>query len=141
MSVIATAHLNFQGQARQALNFYQSVFGGQAMLVTYQQAASARHPADAHHIAYGQVESDNGFRIMAYDVAVGTPWQPGVNAYFVSLRGETAAEIADLWNQLSAGATIVHALAPAHWSPLYGMLKDRFGVVWVLDVRVAYAAA
>lgn len=81
MSVIATAHLNFQGQARQALNFYQSVFGGQAMLVTYQQAASAHHPADAHHIAYGQVESDNGFRIMAYDVAVGTPWQPGENAY------------------------------------------------------------
>jgi uncharacterized glyoxalase superfamily protein PhnB len=44
-------------------------------------------------------------------------------------------EISALWEKLSAGATVVQPLAPSGWIPLYGMLKDRFGVTWVLDTR------
>lgn len=139
MSVTAVTHLNFRGQARQALEFYQSVFGGQITLVSYQDVGNVQHPSDADQVMWGQVSADNGFRVMAYDVPAGKPWNAGENAFFVSLRGETAAEITAHWEKLSAGATIVQALAPAQWTPLYGMLKDRFGVVWVLDVAVAYA--
>jgi len=136
-----TPHLNFNGQARQALAFYQSVLGGQSTLVTYRDLGQVQNPAQAEQIVWGQVESENGLRIMAFDVAPGMPWEPGQNAFFVSLRGDTAAEISALWSRLSEGASIVQALAPSQWSPLYGMLKDRFGVVWVLDVKMPYPAA
>lgn len=60
---------------------------------------------------------------------------------FVSVRGDSAEEIAALWAKLAVGSTIVQDLGPAGFSPLYGMLRDSFGVVWVLDVAVAYTPA
>jgi PhnB protein len=141
MSVTAVTHINLRGTARQALEFYQSVFGGQLALVTYKDAGNVQHPSDADHIMWGQVDSDNGFRVMAYDVPVATPWSQGENAYFVSLRGDAAEEIAAQWKKLAEGSTIIRPLEKAQWSPLYGMLKDKFGVVWVLDVAVQYPGA
>jgi PhnB protein len=141
MTVTAVTHINLRGNARQALEFYQSVFGGQIVLVTYKDAGNVQDPSDADHIMWGQVDSDSGFRVMAYDVPVASPWNQGENAYFVSLRGNAAEEIAAQWKKLSEGSTILRPLEPAQWSPLYGMLKDKFGVVWVLDVAVPYAGA
>ena len=134
MSVQAVTHLNFQGQARAALAFYQQVFGGQLMQFTYQNAGRNANPADLERIIWGQVEAPNGFRIMAFDVAGDMPWQQGENAFYVSLRGDTQHEIKALWDKLADGAAILLELAPSSWSPMYGMLKDRFGVVWVVDV-------
>ena len=134
MSVQAVTHLNVQGQARAALAFYQQVFGGQLMQFTYQDAGRTANEADLNLIAWGQVEAPNGFRIMAFDVTGDMPWQPGENAFYVSLRGDTQQEIKALWDKLADGAAIVQGLAPSSWSPMYGMLKDRFGVVWVVDV-------
>jgi PhnB protein len=140
MTVTAVTHINLRSTARQALAFYQSVFGGQIAMVTYKDAGNVQDPSDADRIMWGQVDAPNGFRVMAYDVPVATPWNPGENAYFVSLRGDAADEIAALWNKLSDGALVLSPLAKAPWSPLYGMLKDRFGVVWVVDVAVRYNA-
>ena len=95
--------------------------------------------AEADHIVWGQVTSDAGFQAMAYDVPQATAWQQGENAYFVSVRGDSADEIAAYWSSLSRDATILQPLAPSTWSPLYGMLRDAFGVVWILDVAVAQA--
>nr|WP_315261006.1 VOC family protein [uncultured Duganella sp.] len=137
MSVTTVTHINLRGQARQALMFYQAIFGGELALVTYAQAGNVQDPADADHVLWGQVVSANGFRVMAYDVPAAMPWNQGENAFFVSLRGDDAAEITAQWQQLCEGATVVQALAPSPWSPLYGMLKDRFGVVWVVDLAAA----
>lgn len=134
MSVNAVTHLNFRGDARQALAFYHSVFGGDVAIVTYKDLGNVQDPSDADQVIWGQVAADNGFRVMAYDVPARMPWSQGENAFFVSLRGETSEEIAAYWQKLSAGATIVQALEPAQWAPLYGMLRDQFGVVWVVDV-------
>ncbi|MES2642881.1 MAG: VOC family protein [Myxococcota bacterium] len=141
MSVRVTNHLNFRGQARAALRFYQSVFGGEVTIVTYQDAHNVQDPVEAEHVMWGQVEAATGFRVMAYDVPARLPLDPGTNAFFVSVRGDSAAEIRELWEKLSAGATITVPLAPSGWTPLYGMLVDRFGVTWVLDVAVAYTQA
>lgn len=134
MTINVTNHLNFRGDARAALQFYQSVFGGDLTLVTYKDAHSVQNPAEADQVMWGQVASKSGFRVMAYDVPSRLPWEQGQNAFFVSVRGESTDEISALWEKLSPGAAIVQALAPSGWAPLYGMLKDRFGVTWVLDV-------
>jgi len=136
MSIHATTHLNFRGDARQALGFYQRVFGGASTVVTYQDAGNVRIPAEADHIMWGLVAADSGFRIMAYDVPADMPWQQGENAFLVAVEGSTAEEITACWDKLRDGAAITQPLAPSQWSPLFGMLKDRYGVNWVLSVAV-----
>ncbi len=69
MSVNAVAHLNFHGRAREALDFYQTVFGGQVAIATYGDFGQPKEPPDADKVVFGQVAADNGFRVMAYDVA------------------------------------------------------------------------
>jgi len=141
MTVNVTPHLNFRGDARAALEFYQAVFGGQLTLISYADAGAVTAPDEAEQIMWGQVASADGIRVMAYDVPGALPWEPGVNPVFVSVRGADADEITRYWNGLAEGAHVVAPLAPAQWAPLYGMLTDRFGVTWVLDVEVAWPAA
>lgn len=140
MFIQTVPHINLRGQARQALAFYQSVFGGEITMVTYAQAGNAADPADAEHIMWGQVTAPSGFRVMAYDVQAGKAFDQGENAYYISVRGDDAAGITDQWNRLRQGASILQELGPAQWTPLYGMLKDQFGVTWILDVEVRPAA-
>ncbi len=141
MTVQATTHLNFRGQAREALGFYQSVFGGELTIVTYGDLGAAQEPTQATQVMWGQVASAHGFRIMAYDVQSETSWHPGENAFYVSIRGDTADEIERYWATLCDGATVLQPLGPAAWSPRYGMLKDRLGITWIMDVAAAQPSA
>lgn len=138
MSVTTTTHLNFRGSARAALDFYGSVFGGRTVAVSYRDAGAVQSEAEADQVMWGEVVGDNGFHVMAYDVPAHLPWSRGENPFFVSVRGTDAEEVTALWGGLAEGATIVRALEPAPWAPLYGMLTDRFGVTWVLDVTAPY---
>ncbi|MCS5714213.1 VOC family protein [Herbiconiux sp. CPCC 205716] len=147
MAIATTPHLNFRGDARAALEFYHSVFGGQLVAVSYADANAVTDPAEASQIMWGQVASDEGFRVMAYDVPSHTEYAPGVIPLFVSVRSTDADEIERYWGAFTAGAgagsgstsTVVVPLAPAAWAPLYGMATDPFGVTWIFDVEVPWA--
>ncbi|MBF6130209.1 VOC family protein [Nocardia brasiliensis] len=138
MSVTTTTHLNFRGDARAALEFYQSVFGGHLAVVTYKDAENVEDESAADQVMWGQVLAENGFHVMAYDVPAWMDYHQGENSFFVSLRGESVEEITGYWETLRADATVVVPLGPAGWAPAYGMLRDRFGVIWVLDVVSGY---
>jgi PhnB protein len=152
MSVTTTAHLNFRGQAREALEFYQSVFGGQLVIVTYGDFGLMPDGPDADRVVFGQVVGEDGFRVMAYDVPGATGREPAPAApttredgitvtaerFFLSVRGESVDEIAAVWAKLAVGATVVEAYGPAQWAPAFGMLTDRYGVTWILDVAAAH---
>ncbi|GAA1454370.1 VOC family protein [Nocardiopsis tropica] len=139
MSITTTTHLNFRGEARAALDFYHSVFGGDIAVVTYKDTGNVQNPDEADWVTWGQVIADNGFHVMAYDVPSPMPWDRGENAVFVSVRGDGTGEITALWEKLAVGSTVVQPLEASPWAPLYGMLKDRFGIVWVLDVAAPYS--
>jgi PhnB protein len=98
-------------------------------------------PAEAQHVKFGQVLGENGFQIMAYDVPASLAYDQGEKSLFVSVRGDSVEQIEELWGRLMEGSTIVEDLAPSFFSPAYGMLRDAFGVVWVLDVAAAYNPA
>ena len=138
MAITTTTHLNFRGDARAALELYRSVFGGDVVVVTYADAGAAQDGPAADQVMWGQVQGGAGIHVMAYDVPAGLPWEPGRNAFFVSVRGDSAEEVTGYWQGLAEGATVVQDLAPSGWAPLYGMLTDRFGVTWVLDVQAAW---
>jgi PhnB protein len=133
MSVTTTAHVNFRGDARKALEFYQSVFGGDLSVATYADIHAVEDPSQADHVAFGRVTAPNGFDIMAYDVQPSKPYNPGENPFYITLQGTDAGEVKALWNALGDGAAaILVPLAPAAFAPLYGMLTDRFGVTWIV---------
>ncbi len=78
---------------------------------------------------------------MAYDVQTDREFDPGVNAVYVSLRCDSAEEVTRAYEGLVEGARHVRTpLGPSAFSPLYGMLTDRFGVTWVVDQRVEFSA-
>ncbi|BET52494.1 MULTISPECIES: VOC family protein [Streptomyces] len=140
MTARAVTHLNFRGDAREALTFYRSAFGGDLTLVTYKDAGTVQDPDAADQVMFGQVATADGLCVMAYDVPSDLPWNQGENAFFVSVRGESSDEITAYWQKLAEGATVLRPLGAAQWAPLYGMLRDRFGVTWVLDVVSEYRA-
>ena len=149
MSLTAVAHLNFHGEARQALEFYRSVFGGQLVVATYADFGMPAELPGADHVVWGQVVADHGFHVMAYDVpGQGGPVPSGPTPstrrengltltdqpFFLSVRGDAVEEVAPVWEGLSEGATVVEAFGPAAFAPAFGMLTDRFGVTWIIDV-------
>lgn len=140
MTIDVTPHLNFRGDARRALEFYRSVFGGELTVVSYADTGND-DPATADHVAYGLVVADDGFRIMAYDVYPRLEWHPGMDPFYVSVRGTDPDRLRDCWDGLAEGAEVRQPLGPSPWAPLYGQLTDRFGVTWVLDIAAAYPAA
>jgi len=133
MTLSATPHLNFRGNARAALAFYQAAFDGHVTIITYADAGQAGRPDEAGQVMWGQIATAGGMRVMAFDVPASRPWHPGENAMYVVVGG-TADEITAAWANMAEGATILQPLAPAQWAPLYGMLTDRFGITWVLSV-------
>ncbi|WP_157007466.1 VOC family protein [Agromyces laixinhei] len=154
MTIQTTTHLNFRGDARAALEFYQSVFGGQVTIATYGDVGMPKEIPGAENVVFGQIETDEGFRVMAYDI----PGQTGGSTvgasptrrengttitdqpFFVSVRGETLDELQGHWAALSVGASIIEPLAASGWSSGFGMLTDPFGVTWILDVAADYSA-
>ncbi|MDF2444613.1 MAG: PhnB protein, partial [Subtercola sp.] len=88
MSIQTTTHLNFHGEARAALEFYQSVFGGQLVIATYGDFGMPAEAPGAADVVFGQVESEGGFRVMAYDV----PGQVGASPAPAGGAGETHRE-------------------------------------------------
>lgn len=147
MSITAITHLNFHGNARQALEFYQTVFGGTLIVRTYGDFGAPQATPLANQVVWGQVVADSGFQLMAYDVptpAAAPAAQPttyrehGMTItqapFFIALRGEQPNELLELWERLAVEATIIEPIAQSPWAQLFGMLTDRFGVTWSFDV-------
>ena len=148
MSIQTTTHLNFRGDARAALDFYRSVFGGHLVINTY---ADFGMPSGAHgsdKVVFGLVVAENGFRIMGYDIPgqtaggiVGAGATRRENhttvtdqAVFVSIGSDSIEELQSYWDGLADGAQVVEPLAASAWSAGFGMLTDKFGVTWSISV-------
>jgi PhnB protein len=151
MAIQTTTHLNFRGDARNALEFYQSVFGGHLVIKTYADFGVPAHAPGADKVVFGLIATDNGFRAMGYDIpgqteggiASGgsTRRENGVTitdqSLFVSISADSLEEIQRNWDALVVGSTIVEPLATSAWSAGFGMLTDRFGVTWIVSVAAS----
>lgn len=151
MTLSTTTHLNFPGTARAALELYQSVFGGKVLATTYGELGMPADAPDAGKVVFGHLEADSGFRVMAYDIpgrteglAGSTRRQDGATVtdqpFFLSVRGESLEEVQGYWDKLTEGASIIEPLAASAWSPGFGMLTDKYGITWSIDVAAGYDA-
>ena len=138
MSTILNPYLNFRSNAKDALAFYAAVLGGELVTSTFGEGGMSQSPADADLIMHGQITSPSGLVIMAADTPEHMEWTPTSNIS-VSLSGDDLAELTGYWDKLSEGATITVPLETAPWGDTFGMLVDKFGVSWLVNVSAPAA--
>ena len=126
-------YLNFKNTARQAMEFYKTVFGGELTLMTYGEGGMAQDPASKDRIMHGQLVAPNGFWLMGSDTPDSMPFQPGTTMT-VSLSGDEEAALRGYWEKLAVGASIAMPLARAPWGDTFGMLTDKFGTPWMVNI-------
>ena len=125
-------YLNFNGNARQALQFYQSVFGGELNLNTFADFGGQGSP-DADRIMHGQLETDAGYTIMAADVPSSMEYH-SMAGCSVSLSGDDGDALRGYWEKLVAGGTITMPMQKQSWGDEFGMCVDGFGVPWLVNI-------
>jgi PhnB protein len=124
-------YVSFDGNAREAMEFYRDVFGGELAVNTYGEYGNDSG-GDADKIMHAQLEAPNGFTLMGADGAPGGDYQAG-NNYSISLSGDDA-ELRDYWGKLSDGGTVMVPLEKQMWGDEFGMCADRFGVTWMVNI-------
>jgi PhnB protein len=126
-------YISFRDNARQAMAFYQDVFGGNLTLNTFGEYGDPNAPG-ADNIMHAQLQTDNGFTLMASD----TPPEMGevspAGNITISLSGDDEQELRGYWDKLSEGGTVTMPFEKQMWGDLFGMCTDRFGVPWMVDV-------
>ncbi|MGW0081084.1 VOC family protein [Streptomyces sp. NPDC003393] len=125
-------YLSFDGAARQAMEFYQDVFGGTLTLNTYGDVGQPGGP-DADRIMHATLETPSGFTLMASDIPPGMERTPGTNIT-VSLSGDDEADLRGYWEKLSADGSVAVPLEKQMWGDVFGMCTDRFGIPWMVDI-------
>lgn len=136
MSNHLNPYLNFNGNTKEAMEFYQSALGGNLTMVTFKQGGMPVEAADENKIMHATLANDQGFILMASDLPPGMPYNPGMNIS-ISLSGDSEAELRGYWEKLSASAQITMPLEKAPWGDIFGMLTDKFGIPWMVNVVVA----
>jgi PhnB protein len=125
-------YLNFNGNARQALEFYATVFGGTLTLSTFAEFGAADSP-DADRIMHGALETEAGYTIMGADVTSDMEYHP-IAGFSVSLSGDDTDALRGYWEKLSASGTATMPLQKQVWGDEFGMCVDGFGVPWLVNI-------
>ncbi|GAA2659071.1 VOC family protein [Streptomyces vastus] len=135
MATRLNPYLSFDGDARQALEFYKEVFGGTLSVNTYAEFGQGDTPL-ADKIMHGMLETPSGLTLMGADGAPGEEYKPG-NNFSVALTGEDDAELRGYWEKLSAGGSVSVPLDKQMWGDVFGMCTDRFGIQWMVNISEA----
>jgi PhnB protein len=133
MSTRLNPYLGFRDNAREAMEFYHSVFGGELTTGTFAEYQASEDPAEADKIMHSMLETDTGLVLMAADTPNSMDYTPGTN-HSVSLSGDDEADLRGYWDKLSDSGTVTVPLERAPWGDYFGMCVDKFGVNWLVNI-------
>ncbi len=125
-------YLGFDGNAREAIEFYKSVFGGELTMSTFKEGGMTEDPAEADKLMHAMLVADNGITLMVSDKPAGMENNPGTNIS-ISLSGDNEQELRGYWDKLSEGGNITAPFEKAPWGDTFGMLTDKFGIPWMVN--------
>jgi PhnB protein len=141
MPTTLNPYLGFRDNAREAMTFYHSVFGGDLALSTFGEFHASEDPAEKDKIMHGMLTTPGGLVLMGSDTPNSMDYTPG-STISVSLSGDDEAELRGYWDKLSGeGGTVTVPLEPAPWGDVFGMCTDRFGTAWLVNVNGAGTAS
>jgi PhnB protein len=130
-------YISFKDNAREAMEFYKEVFGGELTMNTFGEFGQADTP-HADQIMHANLETSSGFTLMASDTPPGMNRTQGDNIG-ISLSGDDADELRGYWEKLSAGGTVSVPLEKQMWGDEFGQCTDRFGIGWMVNIAGAPA--
>ncbi len=133
MTTRLNPYLSFRDSAREAMDFYQSVFGGELTSATFAEFHSSDDPAEQDKIMHSMLETPNGLVLMAADTPNSMELSSG-NNYSVSLNGDDDAQLRGYWEKLSSSGTVTMPLNKAPWGDSFGMCSDQFGITWMVNI-------
>jgi PhnB protein len=125
-------YLGFTDNAREAMEFYQSVFGGDLDLNTFEEFGAATGP-EGQKVMHARLATPDGFTLMAADTPEGMEHRPG-NTVSVSLSGTEGEGLDRYFGQLCEGGTVTMPLEKQMWGDMFGMCVDRFGTSWMVNI-------
>jgi len=125
-------YISFSGNAKEALEFYRSVFGGDLTLSTFGETG-AGSAADADKIMHGMLEADRGFALMGADTPEGMEHDSG-SAISISLSGDDGDDLRGYWQKLSQSGAVTMPLEKQVWGDEFGMCTDGFGIAWMVNI-------
>jgi PhnB protein len=128
-------YLGFRDNAKDAMEFYHSVFGGELNVSTFGELQASEDPAEADKIMHAQLETTSGYTLMGADTPNGMEFSDSSN-HSVSLSGpsEDGDELSGYFAKLSDGGTVAMPLEQAPWGDKFGMVIDKFGVQWLVNI-------
>jgi PhnB protein len=132
MAFLQNPYLNFNGNAREAMEFYQEVFGGELTLSTFGDLGAAEG-ADANLIMHAALETPAGHTRMGADVPGHMQYQPPAG-FAVSMSGTDSA-LQGYFEQLAAKGTVTMPLQKQVWGDAFGMVTDQFGIPWMVNIQ------
>ena len=139
MPTVLNAYLSFRDNARDAMNFYQSVFGGELTLSTFGDFQASEDPAEAEKIMHAMLTTTQGLVLMGADTPNSMEYHPG-SSISISLSGDDEVELRGYYQKLSGdGGAVTVPMEKAPWGDVFGMCTDRFGVSWLVNVNTAQA--
>jgi len=140
MPTILNPYISFRDNAREAMNFYQSVFGGELTLSTFADFQASEDPAEAEKIMHGMLTTTQGLVLMGADTPNSMEYHPG-SSISISLSGDDEGELRGFYEKLSAdGGSVTVPMEKSPWGDVFGMCTDRYGVAWLVNVNSAQAA-
>ena len=133
MALRLNPYLSFDGNARDAMEAYKDVFGGELTVSTFGEFGQAP-PGFEDKVMHSQLETPAGFTLMASDTPPGaSEFQPG-NTMAISLSGDDEGELRGYWEKLASGGTVRLELEKQMWGDVFGMVADRFGTLWMVNI-------
>ena len=138
--VTLNPYLNFDGNCREAFEFYASVFGGKADIQTFGQSPMADQatPEMKDRVLHARLPIGNT-ELMASDAPVDK--FEGMHGFAVSIQVDAAADADRVFNALAEGGSVAMPIQETFWAERFGMCTDRFGTPWMVNCSKAMASA
>lgn len=138
MGIVLNPYLSFEDNAREAMEYYEAVFGGTLKMQTFKEYHASDDPAEDDKIMHAVLEGENGIMFMASDTPNRMEFKPGTN-FNMSLSGDDEAALRRYYEKLAADGTVTMPLGKAPWGDVFGMCIDRFGVSWLVNITAPTA--
>ncbi|MBT2513284.1 VOC family protein [Arthrobacter sp. ISL-30] len=133
MPTTLNPYLGFRDNAREAMTFYQSVFGGDLTMATFGEYQATEDPAEQDKIMHAMLTTPHGLVLMGADTPNSMELADGSNIS-ISLSGDDETELRGYFDRLLEGGEIGVPMEKAPWGDIFGMLTDKYGVSWLVNV-------
>jgi PhnB protein len=138
VAVRCNPFLSFRDSAREAMDFYHSVFGGELAVDTFEEFNASDDPSEKNKIMHAQLEGDNGVVLMGADTPNSMEYTAAAGISIV-LSGDDEKVLRGYWDKLSSSGTVTMPLEKAPWDDVFGMCADKYGITWMVNISATAA--